>query len=112
MAKVRTNFVCRACGGVQTRWMGKCPDCGAWDSLEEHRVEKDAGRDPQRGVVEGLKWALETADATAGELADVSAGTEARARPIAAIEGKGVGIAGRISTGISEFDRVLGGGLV
>ncbi|MBC7771831.1 MAG: hypothetical protein H7210_05010, partial [Pyrinomonadaceae bacterium] len=28
MAKARISFVCRSCGGVQSRWMGKCPDCG------------------------------------------------------------------------------------
>lgn len=111
MAKSRTNFVCRSCGGVQSKWMGKCPDCGAWDSLEEHRVEKDLTRDPQRGVVEGMKWAVEPGNASAGELAN--GGTVvAAAMPIAQIEGNGVGIAGRLSTGISELDRVLGGGLV
>ena len=52
MAKSRQVFVCRACGNAQHRWMGKCPDCNAWDSLEEQRVEKSATRDPQRGLIE------------------------------------------------------------
>lgn len=34
MAKVRTSYVCRDCGNVQPKWMGKCPDCGAWDALD------------------------------------------------------------------------------
>ncbi|NBC10773.1 MAG: DNA repair protein RadA, partial [Planctomycetes bacterium] len=47
MAKARTQFVCRECGGVQARWMGKCPDCGAWDALEEFRpADASAKRDP------------------------------------------------------------------
>ena len=33
MAKVRTSYVCRECGNVQPKWMGKCPDCGAWDAV-------------------------------------------------------------------------------
>lgn len=113
MAKTRTNFVCRACGGVQTRWVGKCPDCGAWDSMEEHRIEKEAARDPQRGLAEGLRWAVETGDAGGSELTEAGGITApARAMPIAEIEWKGSGPEGRVSTGISEFDRVLGGGLV
>ncbi|MBL9141780.1 MAG: DNA repair protein RadA, partial [Phycisphaerae bacterium] len=38
MAKTRsarTSFVCRECGNVQPKWMGKCPDCGAWDGLQK-----------------------------------------------------------------------------
>ena len=42
MAKLRTSWVCDGCGGVQVRWAGKCPDCGAWDSLKEFRHEGSA----------------------------------------------------------------------
>jgi len=35
MAKSRTSYLCRNCGGIQARWMGKCPDCGTWDALEK-----------------------------------------------------------------------------
>ncbi|NTW03624.1 MAG: DNA repair protein RadA, partial [Oscillochloris sp.] len=35
MAKTRTIFVCQQCGAQQSRWMGKCPDCGTWDSFVE-----------------------------------------------------------------------------
>src|SRR5437868_1659416 len=34
MAKIRTQFLCNSCGSVHPKWMGKCPDCGTWDSLE------------------------------------------------------------------------------
>jgi DNA repair protein RadA/Sms len=36
MAKSRTQFLCKNCGGVQAKWLGKCPDCGTWDSLEAY----------------------------------------------------------------------------
>ncbi|MFM8558161.1 MAG: hypothetical protein ACKOC6_00890, partial [bacterium] len=42
MAKVKTSFVCRDCGNVQPKWMGKCPDCGAWDALERFTERPDA----------------------------------------------------------------------
>src|SRR6476659_2192788 len=37
MAKARTQFLCNNCGSVHPKWMGKCPDCGTWDSLEEYK---------------------------------------------------------------------------
>lgn len=43
MAKTRTVFLCQQCGSQQTRWMGKCPDCGTWDSLVEHVERKESG---------------------------------------------------------------------
>ena len=48
MAKTRTQFICRSCGGVQARWMGKCPDCAEWDSLEEYRAPAGGGADKDR----------------------------------------------------------------
>ena len=36
MAKQRTQFLCGQCGAVHPKWMGKCPDCGAWDALEHN----------------------------------------------------------------------------
>src|SRR6266700_609273 len=35
MPKTRTKYICQQCGGEQSKWMGKCPDCGAWNTLEE-----------------------------------------------------------------------------
>ncbi len=84
--------------------MGKCPDCGAWDALEEQRVEKSATKDPQRGLIES--WQAEGGGA-AGQHETGSP----EARPIAEA-GAGGGPVGRITTGIGEFNRVLGGGLV
>ena len=38
MAKARVQFLCNSCGSVHPKWMGKCPDCGTWDSLEEYKA--------------------------------------------------------------------------
>src|SRR5438270_5392045 len=89
MAKIRTQFLCNQCGSVHPKWMGKCPDCGTWDSLEEYKTP--------------------TADARAERVAtgDVARGGEAM--PIDQIDEAD---APRLPTGIGEFDRILGGGVV
>lgn len=97
MAKVHTRFVCRSCGAMQTRWMGKCPDCGAWDALDEYRVEAGAAKDAQRG----------TAAASVPSVEDAP-----KAMLLHAVEQGGAGgvETARLATGIGELDRVLGGG--
>lgn len=112
MAKSRRVFVCRGCGGMQSRWMGKCPDCNAWDSLEEQVIEKSAGKDPQRGLIES--WQAGAVGAEGEEAEGGSAGGSLGAPVAKRIAEVGAGSAPvpRISTGIGEFDRVLGGGLV
>jgi DNA repair protein RadA/Sms len=100
MAKVKTSFVCRDCGNVQPKWMGKCPDCGAWDALERFTERPDsAAAGPAPGA---LSLAPEPADPAAARAAR-------RAVPIAEVKPLDVP---RIPSGIAEFDRVLGGGLV
>ncbi|MCB0178829.1 MAG: DNA repair protein RadA, partial [Anaerolineae bacterium] len=39
MAKLRTRYVCQECGSTQPKWMGRCPDCGEWNTLVETLVE-------------------------------------------------------------------------
>lgn len=85
MAKAKTNFVCSACGGVCPKWEGKCPHCGEWNTLTESAVQT-----PQSHRFAPLAGA-----SSVRNLAEI----EARELP-------------RQPTGISEFDRVLGGGLV
>ncbi len=84
---LRTVFVCQACGYQAPKWMGKCPDCGGWDAFAEE------SRQPQTG--QGS-----TASLTAAPSEPV---------PIDAVE---LESEDRLLTGIAEFDRVLGGGIV
>ena len=86
MAKDKTLFVCNECGGQVQKWQGQCPHCLAWNTLTEQVVE------------------VRSASARHASLAGSGALTR-----LASIEAKDVP---RIATGISEFDRVLGGGLV
>ena len=93
--KRKSQFVCRSCGGVQSRWMGKCPDCGTWDGLESFTPASA----PKDGAPSGLVqlWTGDDAPQTP------------TATPLPQIEADHIQ---RQSTGIAEFDRVLGGGLV
>jgi len=84
MARPQTTYACRECGAASLKWQGQCPSCGAWNSLE-------------------------VAARADGASARVRAGAEVPARPLAAVTPAGPE---RRSTGILEFDRVLGGGLV
>ncbi len=88
MAKVKTIFTCAECGGTSPKWLGQCSHCNAWNSLEESRDAGPAAQSEHR-------YAPLTTSTPLRSLADV----EALELP-------------RISTGIAEFDRVLGGGLV
>ena len=88
-----TVFVCQECGAQAPKWIGKCADCGAWNSyVEERVVETPAGAGAGSA---GHRYAL------AGE-----------ARPARLYADISVEEHPRLSTGITEFDRVLGGGIV
>ncbi len=93
MAKQRTLYVCTSCGGTQSRWAGKCPDCGSWDSMEEQKFNAGAASDPHRGLIEGWADTIEGAP---------------RAAPIDEVS-PDPAASRRLPTGIGEFDRVLGG---
>ncbi|MHB0912804.1 MAG: DNA repair protein RadA [Armatimonadota bacterium] len=84
MAKTQTKFVCQQCGGVSPKWLGKCPECGQWNSLVEEVVRAAPARRAERAVY-------------------------AAPKPISEIV---IGEQHRSGTGIGEFDRVLGGGVV
>ena len=87
MSKSKTKYVCQSCGAESPKWLGQCPGCQAWNTLEETREETAAAASHRYAAVAGT--------AQLQRLADV----EARELP-------------RLPTGVPEFDRVLGGGLV
>ncbi len=85
MARAKTQYVCAECGGTSAKWQGQCPACGAWNTLAEARV----------GPASSNRYAGLAPSAAVQMLGAV------RARELP-----------RAATGIDEFDRVLGGGLV
>jgi DNA repair protein RadA/Sms len=83
MAKPKSVYSCTECGGQTLKWQGQCPHCQAWNTLMETIAEK-ASRFTPMSEVNSVQ-----------NLSEVEAGEEPR-----------------YSTGVAEFDRVLGGGLV
>ncbi|SIQ56377.1 DNA replication and repair protein RadA [Aromatoleum tolulyticum] len=88
MAKAKTSFVCSECGGQAPRWQGQCPQCKGWNTLVETVIEATTPGSSRFAALAGTTGRLQS-------LAEL----EPREEP-------------RTPTGIEEFDRVLGGGLV
>jgi DNA repair protein RadA/Sms len=88
MAKTKTTFVCQACGAKSPKWMGRCTECSGWNTLVEEVEVRDDQKRPAWG----------------------SSGTQAKPIPMADV--KADSHESRKLTGITELDRVLGGGVV
>src|SRR5262245_40137086 len=86
----RTVYACQSCGYQSRKWLGKCPDCGGWNTFVEER-ERAAPKEGAAGARSGLRL------------------RESKPVPFTEIEAQGDT---REITGIEEFDRVLGGGIV
>ncbi len=94
MAKRPTTvFVCQECGAQSPKWLGRCVECGAWSSLVEEHAERPGVAGPAAGT--GHRYAVNRPSSTAQLYSDIAIEQHAR-----------------MSTGIGEFDRVLGGGVV
>ena len=87
MAKAKTIYACTECGTSASKWQGQCPDCGVWNTLVETVEETSASS--------GKRFAALSGTSRLQVLAEIEAREE-----------------DRLPTGISEFDRALGGGLV
>jgi DNA repair protein RadA/Sms len=90
----KTVFVCQECGSQSPKWVGKCGDCGAWNSFVEERAQP---QDANAAAAGGHRYALAGAGAAGG--ARLYSDIDVEQHP-------------RLTTGIDEFDRVLGGGVV
>lgn len=87
MSKAKTHFVCQVCGYQAPKWLGRCPGCQQWNTFVEERIIEE--KPPERDLL----------------------GIESRAIPVP-ITAVVPEERGRLQTGIKEFDRVLGGGVV
>ena len=87
MAKAKSVFYCTACGNESAKWVGRCPACGAWNTLQEH-IEKPA---------------------TPGKARSAPVGMSRRPQPLQEVD---TDAQIRFLTGMGELDRVLGGGAV
>lgn len=91
MAKAKTEYVCSSCGYDSPKWFGKCPSCGSWNTMEEMLLREDKAPARSSAAIPGCTGKGNTPV----PLKDISITQDAR-----------------FSTGISELDRVLGGGMV
>jgi DNA repair protein RadA/Sms len=89
MAKPVSEFVCQTCGHRVPKWLGKCPECEAWNSFSEE-------------LIRGGRKSLNSLASTGGK-------RDGGVQPITSVESLNQN---RWTTGISEFDRTLGGGMV
>lgn len=91
MAKARSiSYICQSCGAIHSKWAGKCDDCGAWNSLSEE--SNDSG--PPKG------------------LGGTSSGRKGKILELSSLKQKEKTVYKRLISGIKEFDRTTGGGLV
>ena len=87
--KFKTVFACQACGFESSKWLGRCPDCGEWNSFAEERQEAPSSARARQQTL-GLE-------------------SGSRPKPYDLVD---TSESARISSGMEEFDRVLGGGIV
>lgn len=90
--KLKTVYVCTNCGEISPKWMGRCPSCGEWNTFTEDAIRLDA---PEKGV---------------GRATTVPVGRKLETVSLDAIDEQKK--EDRLTTGLSELDRVLGGGIV
>jgi DNA repair protein RadA/Sms len=88
MAKPKSRFTCQACGSVSARWQGQCPDCAEWNTLVQETAEVSSIFAAKHNLQGG-----------------------GRVIPLVGLDHP-VPLPERISTGIAEFDRAIGGGIV
>lgn len=86
MTKPRSAFICQNCGYAASKWLGRCPDCGEWNSIVEELVHPLGAKKPG-GTLGGSSAATPFHEVSSQEYT-------------------------RFSSGLPEFDRVLGGGIV
>lgn len=84
MSKIKIKYICSNCGYESLRWLGKCPECDSWNSFTEEKVESSKHKN-----------AVYSGKLDVSKISEISAKEE-----------------DRLKTGIEEFDRVLGGGLM
>ena len=86
MAKEKSVYTCTECGGTSAKWLGKCPQCEAWNTLVEGPAESGSGKNRYQSLV--------------------------KAQPVETLSEIKASDVDRQPTGIDELDRVLGGGIV
>src|SRR5436305_3861368 len=88
MAKVKSRYVCQACGSVSNRWQGQCPDCAEWNTLVQETAEMSSIFAAKHNLQGG-----------------------GRMIPLVGLETPAA-LPERLPSGVAEFDRAIGGGII
>lgn len=91
MAKVKTQYNCTSCGSIHSKWSGQCSECGEWNTLQESAVQSTSKATEKSSRFQSYS----------GQISQVKSINEVDLKQVP-----------RTTTGLSELDRVLGGGLV
>ncbi len=91
MVKTKTQYTCKSCGAIHNKWSGQCGECEAWNTLEESVIQASTANAPKSSRFQSYS----------GDVGQIKSINEIDLKQIP-----------RAGTGISELDRVLGGGLV
>ncbi|MDO4943630.1 MAG: DNA repair protein RadA [Ruminococcus sp.] len=89
MAKVKSSYICQNCGYETSKWNGKCPNCGEWNTFEEVEVAVKSSAKAKAGAIKDISDSIVSVGSVDASYDEV-----------------------RYGTGLRELDRVLGGGLV
>lgn len=92
MAKVKTQYNCSSCGSIHNKWSGQCGECGEWNTLQESAIQSTSSKAAEKSS---------RFHSYSGQVSQVKSINEINLKK-----------APRTTTGLSELDRVLGGGLV
>lgn len=95
MSKAKLRYICSECGAVSSKWSGQCADCGEWNCLEESAAAATSETSSATAAATNARYGGYAGDSDITNAADVALFEETRT-----------------ATGLSELDRVLGGGLV
>ena len=95
MAKTKTRFVCQACGHDAPRWTGQCPGCGDWNTMVEEIAPSSVKAPVMRVRANGGRLGGAYGGVRPQKLGDVALAAQPR-----------------LVTGLAEFDRVMGGGIL
>lgn len=95
--KVKTQYTCQSCGHMNPKWLGRCPECGSWNSFVEEKIQKT--QDSSISAVRETFGGPNRGTSAVVKLGDTPGATSGAVKQ-------------RHSTGSSELDRVLGGGMV
>ena len=90
MVKIKKAWFCSSCGNESTKWMGKCPACGEWNTMVEEVISKDTSSSASRN-----RLLVESSNSKPVKLREISLTEE-----------------NRIKIGNTEVERILGGGIV